>query len=75
MNKITADLWSKQACTLVMNHLQRGSLLEGMQTLLLCALREQGKGKESQAWLLLDELFVGYVTGNPRVGKSHTVPV
>jgi len=37
-----------------MSHLRRGgSSLEGVQTLLLCALRDQGKGAESQAWLLL----------------------
>ncbi|KIM91768.1 hypothetical protein PILCRDRAFT_43668, partial [Piloderma croceum F 1598] len=52
-NKIAADLWYEQARSLVMNHLRRaGSSLESIQTLLLCALRDQGKGRESQAWLL-----------------------
>jgi len=37
-----------------MNRLRRGgSSLEGVQTILLCALRDQGKGKDSHAWLLL----------------------
>ena len=53
-NKIAADLWYEQSRTMVMNRLRRGgSSLEGVQTLLLCALRDQGKGRESQAWLLL----------------------
>jgi hypothetical protein len=53
-NKIAADLWYEQSRTVVMNRLRRGgSSLEGVQTLLLCALRDQGKGRESQAWLLL----------------------
>jgi len=55
-NKIAADLWYEQARSLVMNRLRRaGSSLESVQTLLLCALRDQGKGRESQAWLLLGE--------------------
>jgi hypothetical protein len=55
-NKIAADLWYEQARSLVMNHLRRaGSSLESVQTLLLCALRDQGKGRESQAWLLFGE--------------------
>jgi hypothetical protein len=55
-NKIAADLWYEQARSLVMNHLRRaGSSLESVQTLLLCALRDQGKGRERQAWLLFGE--------------------
>jgi len=56
-SKIAADPWYEQSRTLVMNRLRSGgSSLESVLTLLFCALRDQGKGTESQAWLLLGML-------------------
>jgi hypothetical protein len=46
-NKIPADLWYERAFTLATNRLRRGSSLKGVQTLLLCAPRDQGRGVES----------------------------
>jgi hypothetical protein len=61
-NKIAANFWYEQSRTLVMNRLRTGgSSLEGVQALLLCALRDQGQGWESQAWLLLGERCCAYL--------------
>ncbi|KAJ3575464.1 hypothetical protein NP233_g1081 [Leucocoprinus birnbaumii] len=51
--KIAADLWYEQArCSLSVN-MKKGVKLELVQASLLLALRDYGKGNESQAWVLL----------------------
>lgn len=51
--KVAADLWYEQSRTLMMRRLRGKSSLEGVRTLLFCALRDQGRGREGQSWLLL----------------------
>jgi len=51
--KIAADLWYEQARKVLNKSLRLKSKIETVQALLLLALRDQGKGNESQAWLLL----------------------
>lgn len=52
--RIAADLWYEQARTMLMRRMRgKGSEIEGVQGLLVCALRDQGVGRESQAWFLL----------------------
>ncbi|KAF9517571.1 hypothetical protein BS47DRAFT_509147 [Hydnum rufescens UP504] len=52
--RITADMWYEQARSNVMNQsLRRPSDLETIQTVLFLVLRDQGRGLESQAWLLM----------------------
>lgn len=53
--KIAADLWYEQARTGMNSMIRKGSKLETVQTMLLLALRDHGKGNESQAWLLVGE--------------------
>jgi hypothetical protein len=68
-NKIAADLWYEQSRTLAMKGLRRrGSSLEGVQTLLLCALRDQGKGGESQAWLLIGKCAGSFMNNDNHLG-------
>ncbi|PBK89054.1 hypothetical protein ARMGADRAFT_350456 [Armillaria gallica] len=52
-SKIAADLWYEQARTAMSALLRKGSRLESVQTLLLLALRDHGRGSEGQAWLLI----------------------
>jgi hypothetical protein len=51
--KVAADLWYEQARIVMNASLRKGSKLETVQTLLLLALRDHGKGNEGQAWLLV----------------------
>lgn len=48
-----ADLWYEQAIWLVTYRLREHRSLESIQVLLLCALRNQGKGDGDQAWDVL----------------------
>jgi hypothetical protein len=57
MGKIAADLWYEQSRTILNGTLRKRSKIETIQTLLLLALRDQGKGNESQAWLLLGSAY------------------
>ena len=50
---IAADLWYEQARTSLSVLLKKESSLELMQATLLLALRDYGKGSESQAWVLV----------------------
>ena len=51
--KIATDLWYEQARTVMNASLRKGRKFETVQTLLLLALRDHGKGNEGQAWLLV----------------------
>ncbi|KAF9450826.1 hypothetical protein P691DRAFT_809349 [Macrolepiota fuliginosa MF-IS2] len=51
--KIAADLWYEQARTALSALLKKESSLELVQASLLLALRDYGKGNESQAWVLV----------------------
>lgn len=51
--KVAADLWYEQSRTAVGAGIRKGSSVEIVQTLLLLALRDHGRGYESQAWLLV----------------------
>lgn len=74
--KIAADLWYEQARTSVSTLLKKGSSLELVQASLLLALRDYGKGNESQAWILVGmytTLFVSQsnVAHVPRFGGTN----
>jgi hypothetical protein len=62
--KIAADLWYEQARKVLNKTLRYRSKIETVQTLLLLALRDQGKGNESQAWLLLGKCLLSYNVHN-----------
>lgn len=52
--RIAADMWYEQARSMVVNEkVRKRSDLETIQTVLFLVLRDQGRGKESQAWLLM----------------------
>lgn len=51
--KIAADLWYEQARCSLNTLLKKGGSLELVQASLLLALRDYGKGNESQAWILV----------------------
>ncbi|KXN85631.1 Nitrogen assimilation transcription factor nirA [Leucoagaricus sp. SymC.cos] len=51
--KIAADLWYEQARTSLSTLLKKGSSIELVRASLLLALRDYGKGNESQAWVLV----------------------
>ncbi|KAK7049820.1 hypothetical protein VNI00_005250 [Paramarasmius palmivorus] len=51
--KIAADLWYEKAREALNPLLRKPGRLETVQALLLLALRDHGKGAESQAWLLV----------------------
>ncbi|KAF8326863.1 fungal-specific transcription factor domain-containing protein [Cantharellus anzutake] len=53
-SRIVADMWYEQARANVMNqNVRRSADLETIQALLFLALRDQGRGKENQAWILM----------------------
>ena len=57
-SRIAADMWYEQARAHVMNqNVRRPADLETIQTLLFLVLRDQGRGNESQAWILMGGLF------------------
>src|SRR5258708_458626 len=53
-SRIAADMWYEQARAHVMTqNVRRPADLETIQTLLFLVMRDQGRGKESQAWILM----------------------
>ncbi|KAF8904619.1 hypothetical protein CPB85DRAFT_1437795, partial [Mucidula mucida] len=51
--KIAADLWYEQARTALGAIVRKEARLETIQALVFLALRDHGRGNESQAWLLI----------------------
>lgn len=66
-----ADLWYEQAIWIMTHRLQEHRSVEGMQVLLLCALRSQGKGDANQACdALLRAVMMGHAMGIHRSTRS-----
>ncbi|THH18800.1 hypothetical protein EW146_g2246 [Bondarzewia mesenterica] len=73
--KVAADLWYEQARTAMNAALRRRGCVETVQTLLLLALRDWGKGNEGQAWLLVGESFAFYLPDDFSVIFSSRITI